>query len=650
MQLKDLVDKIDEYDDAYYNKHTQIISDKEYDGLKDTLKHLTKSFSPSNKKEEKLLVRCNDALSRVGAPPPKDGKWEKVIHDTPMGSLNKVNTPDELKDWFKKCNDLYKKNNNTDISPYGGVFLSTEKLDGASVSLKYEKGQFVQGGSRGGGGVGENITRNVRRMKGVPLKLPVDFTGYVRGEIVLKRSDLDKFPDISSARNGASGIASRIDGVGVEHLSVIVYSVEGKDFNREFDQFDFLESVGFDVPNYHLLSTLDDVVKLWQKYMDETRDSLDYEIDGLVIRLDEMATQLSLGDENHRPKGQIAFKFEAPEAQTTVRDIIWQVGDTGRITPVAEFDPVFLLGAEIRRASLYNVSNVENLGVDIGAEVLISRRNDVIPACESVVKPVGTVAKAPNKCPACGAATIRSGEYLLCTNKQSCPEQVKGRINKWVGELNILEWGEAILKKLIASGLVSDVADIYKLKVEDIESLDRMGNKSAVNLITELDKFREISLENFLGGLCIEGIATSSVKLVIDSGYDSLDKIQKMTINEFENIAGFGVVKAEQFYNGLKENKNRIDDIIAAGVKIKGKIIGALTGKSFCITGSLSMPRAKMQAMIIDNGGSVKSSVGKGLSYLICEDPSGSSSKLQAARKNGTKLISEKEFLGLCDA
>ena len=636
MDVKQLVDKIDEYDDAYYNKHNQIVSDQEYDGLKDTLKHLTDKLVPTNKKEEKLLVRCKDALSRVGAPPPKDGKWEKVVLQQAMQSLNKCNLPEELKKWYNECGD--------------GKLLVIDKLDGISISLEYKDGVFVQGATRGDSQIGEDITRNVRRMKGVPVKLNAPFTGYIRGEIVLKHSDWKQyFPELANPRNAASGLAKRISGEGVEHLSVLCYTVEGKDFNTEVEQLEFIQSLNLSAPKWTVVGDYTDATKLWRDYMDSIRALLDYDIDGLVVRINDIATQKALGEKNHRPKGQIAFKFEAPEARTTIRNIIWQVGDTGRITPVAEFDPIFLLGAEIRRASLYNVSNVENLGIDIGAEAVISRANDVIPVCKSVVKSTGTIADSPTKCPTCGSNTIRQGEYLICTNKQSCPGQVVGRLNKWIGELNILEWGEAILKKLIASGLVSDVADIYKLKVEDIESLDRMGNKSAVNLITELDKFREISLENFLGGLCIEGIATSSVKLIIDAGYDSLDKIQNMTISEFENITGFGLIKAEQFYNGLKENKDRIDNIIAAGVKIKGKVIGILTGKSLCITGSLSMPRAKMQAMIIEHGGSVKSSVGKGLSYLICEDPLGNSAKLQAAKKNGTKLISEKEFLEMCN-
>jgi DNA ligase (NAD+) len=630
-KLKEIVDKIDDCDDVYYNKHQKIISDQEYDGLKDTIQSCIKTFDPKKKSDEKLLIRMKDILSRVGAPPPKDGTWPKVSHLVPMGSLNKVNLPKELASWFAECGNK-------------GPLFVCEKLDGSSLSLQYDNGKFALGASRGGGDVGEDISRNVRRMKNIPTTLPEDFSGYIRGECILCHSDMIHFPDITSARNGASGIASRIDGDGVEHASVLVYTVEGKDFNTEVEQFKFLKKMGFKTPNYYLCNTLQEVVDLWNKYMVSVRDTLDYDIDGLVVRINDRMVQLALGEKNHRPKGATAFKFEAPEARTVIRDIIWQVGDTGRITPVAIFDEVNLLNAKITNASLYNISNVEKLKIDIGAEVIVIRANDIIPACKSVVKSTGTFAKAPDKCPCCGANTARQGEYLVCTNK-NCPAQKIGRLNKWIAELGIMEWGESILTKLIDAKLVSDIADLYKVKAEDIEKLDRMGEKSAKKLITEIDKYREVSLENFIGGLCIEGIGTSTVKLVIDAGYDDLNKIKAMTISQFANLAGFGVVRAEGFYYGMIENKQRMQDILDAGVKIKQKAQGNLNGLSFCFTGTMTTPRVKLQKLVEDNGGSFKKSVGKDLSYLVCEDPNGNSSKLKAAMKNGTKLISEAKFL-----
>lgn len=253
----------------------------------------------------------------------------------------------------------------------------------------------------------------------------------------------------------------------------------------------------------------------------------------------------------------------------------------------------------------------------------------------------------PIICPSCKTSLIYIGEYLICPNKETCPSQVIGRLNKWIKELGILEWGESILTKLIASGKVKDVADLYKLTAADISSLDRMGEKSAENLIKELDKYREVTLENFLGGLCIDGIATSMVKLIKDNGLDSLDLICKASPERFERIPGFGEKRAAAFHEGLASNANRILDILGAGVKIKEKVKGALTNIHVCFTGTMSTPRKKLQAMVAEAGGEIDKSVTKKTTYLVIDDPESTSDKAQAARKIGTKLISEKQFLDM---
>jgi len=634
--LKKLLDEIDKHDDAYYTKDKPIISDQEYDGLKDRLRTLGKQFTPKpgSKADEKVVIRLEDALTRVGAPPPKNGKWNKMTHEVPMGSLNKVNLPDELKDWHTKCGSAK-------------VLFITEKLDGISVSLKYERGELVMAGTRGDGETGEDITRNVRKMKGVPLHLKNGFTGHIRGEIVLKRSDWKKyFPEMANPRNGAGGTAKRVDGHKSQHLTVLSYTIEGLDFDTESEAFDHMRSMCFLTPNY-IVGDLKQAIAQWHKYMEKTRESLDYDIDGLVVRVNDRAHQFSLGEEGHRPKGAIAFKFEAPQARSITRAIPCQVGDTGQITPVAEFDEVELLGAKVKRASLHNFSLVKSLGINIGAEILVERANDVIPYVKAVTKKSGAPFQPPKKCPACGTPTKFVGEYLVCPNKADCPPQVIGRINKWVKELGILEWGESILTKLIESGKVEDVADIYKLTIADITSLDRMGEKGARKLLNELDKYRAVSLENFLGGLCIEGIATSTVKTIIESGYDTLDSILNLSIRELERIPGFGEKRAQAFHDGLIENADRIEAILKAGVQIKKRVTGKLTGSSFCFTGSMNTPRATLQKMAEEAGGTVKKSVGQGLSYLVIADPNSTSSKAQAARKLRTRLISEVEFLGM---
>lgn len=611
MRIKELETKIIQARNDYYNAHPTV-SDSVYDAWVDELTKL----DPNNK-----------AITAIGAP--VVSSWDKITHEVPMQSLNKAQTIDDFEKWAASC--------------AAKTFLICEKLDGISISLKFENGTLIQAATRGDGNIGENITSNVIKMNGI-CKLNKPFTGYIRGEIVLtKTMHKEHFPDYSSARNAASGISKRYDGTGSNHLTVISYSVEGEDFGSEQELFDTIKSYGLITPNYSI-GSISDVIKTWKEYQSDLRDKLDYDIDGLVIRINDRAQQLSLGEKNHRPMGAIAFKFDSPSAESVLRNIIWQTGDTGRITPVGEFDEVNLIGAKIQRASLYNYSYITSLGVDIGATILIKRANDVIPRIEEVIKGTGTVAKAPDTCPSCDGKVKNYGEYLICTNK-SCPPQVLGRLNIWIKELGILEWGEKVLRKALDANIISDVADLYTLDVEKLAGLDRMGKKSAENLIAELDKFREVPLENLIGGLGIENIATSTVKLVIGAGYDSLDKMFSLTISKIENISGFGETKAKAFYYGLAENKDRILAILKAGVKIKEKAQGNLNNKSFCFTGKSTLPRAKLHKLVEDNGGEVKKSVGKGLDYLVSADADSTSSKAQAAKKLGTQLITEEEFM-----
>ena len=424
MNLKDLLDQIDIHDNAYYNDFNPTISDQEYDGLKDRLGTLVKAFTkPENPIEEQLQIRAKKTLVRIGAPPPEHGDWPKYTHEFPADSLNKVNLPEELFVWHDKCGKP------TEL-------LDTEKIDGMSISLKYENGKLFCAASRGDGHIGENITANVSLMD-IPLRLTENFSGHIRGEIVLLKSMWKKhLPHMSNTRN-ATGLAKRHDGSDCQYLTIIAYTIEGKDFAKESEAYEYIKKLGFKIPNYRI-GTVQDSIVTWQEYMDTTRETLDYDIDGRVIIINDRAARFALGNEGRGPKGAIAFKFEAPEARTKITDIISQVGDTGIITPVAEFEEVELLGAKIKRASLHNFSLVKELGINIGAEVIVERCNDVIPGIKEVITPNNGYFHIPENCPACGTKTIRTGEYVRCPNKQTCPPQIIGKINKWVGELGIL--------------------------------------------------------------------------------------------------------------------------------------------------------------------------------------------------------------------
>ena len=390
-----------------------------------------------------------------------------------------------------------------------------------------------------------------------------------------------------------------------------------------------------------------DVNTHWRTYQDVDRIKLDYDIDGLVIRINDMAKQMALGDKDLRPKGAVAFKFDNEARESVIKDIIWQVGNSGRITPVAVVDPVQLVGAMVSRASVYNMSYIEELGLDIGATVLVVRANDVIPRIEEVIKSTGTIAIPPSKCPECNGPTFMEGENLICDNTLGCRSQIIGRIKNWVKELNLLEWGDTLIEKLVDAKKVITVADLYTLTVDDLATLDRMGDKSAQKCYDILWANKEIALEVFLGALSIPMIGQSTIKAIINAGCDTLEKFGQLTSSEFEQVPGVGPTKALSLETGLNDNQQIILSLLSNGVLLKDKVVGALSGKSVCFTGAMKMKRPLLEKMAADAGADVKSSVGKGLTYLIIADPNSTSSKAQAARKMGTALVTEDDFLEL---
>lgn len=617
-KIKQLEQKIMEARNDYYNDQPSV-DDSVYDLWCDELSKL----DPANK-----------ALICTGAPLPKISEWKKIKHEYIMSSLNKAQTIDEFKSWTKECNS----SNN---------FIAMDKLDGISISCKFNNGKLISAATRGSGDEGEDITANVVKMHGIN-NIKFNFTGILRGEIVLFKSIHSKyFNNYSNPRNAASGIAKRYDGEGSEHLTVIFYTIENNSFKTELDQLKWLNNNNIIIPKYKFCKSIDDVINEYTEYQNKIRGELDYLIDGLVIRINDIKYQKSLGLKSNNPKGQIAFKFPPDTAQTTITNLEWSVGNSGRISPVAKFNKVHLAGVEIEAASIYNYSYIKNLKLNIGAEVIVSRSNDVIPVILRTVKSPKTIAEYPKLCPSCNSSTIFNGEYLICQNKATCPAQKIGRINSWINELNILDWSEKTVQKFIDAGLVNDVADLYKLKKEQIENLDRMGPKLAEKMIKILDGHREVSLHNFIGGLGIEGVATSTAKSVIDAGYDTVDAFLSMSISDFKAIPKFGDIRAEAFYNGLKENKNRIKDILEAGVKIKARPKGNLKNKSFCFSGSSSLPRTQLHQLVEDNGGNVKKNIGRDLDFLVLADSSSTSSKAEGARKIGVKIISEEEFMAM---
>lgn len=649
--IDQIVDRLRHARRLYYSGAQTSMTDAQYDALEDRLREL----DPDNAFFRGVGFAASDA-------------FEKVTHTVPMTSLNKIQTEDELRTWLGGYPDKC------------GLVIS-EKLDGISVSLRYQQGKLVRAATRGDGEVGEDITRNVVKMKGIQAELPLSYTGHIRGEIVLLRSDWQAhFPTYVNPRNAASGIAKRLDGEGSEYLTVMCYQSIPDQLWRSYypnkdDELDEIQRLGLRTP-WWSLSVPELVMYHYNRYLSEARGALDYDIDGLVVELRSWHDMQAAGQRDHRPEGARAFKFPHDEAVTTLRSVEWQVGVTGRVTPVAKFDTVYLAGANISQATLNNVVYIRDDlgGLRLGDQITVSRRNDVIPCVEGVVMPgEGPEVLGPTECPCCGQQLQVDGRYTLCIN-DDCPAQVAGGIRRWCERLELKGWGPALINALCEAGWISDGADLYALDADHLAELDMAGRKvgdTAYIVMSELRTKTEVTLDVLVGSMGIKGIGRSMIRMLMAAGYDTLEKLEVLT---FEDIAGrpksvtneyydyeagatvefedtvfeggipnFGPNRAYNFVTGLPHKMPIIRRLLAAGVRLKTKsaTAGVLSGKTVCCTGFRDKD---LVAAVEAAGGMMKDSVGKGLTYLVAKDASGGSSKLQKAREQGTLVVSIDEM------
>jgi DNA ligase (NAD+) len=628
----ELGERLERYRASYY-AGTPAISDAAYDALEDELR---------------ALDPTHPVLAKVGSAELVT-EWEKARHLIPMGSLNKAVSEEELRGWLCRCEELLEKDK---LGPIGDDLFVAEKLDGISIEVVYRGGKLTDAITRGDGELGERITQNVARMKGVPPRLR-DPEGHVetrelsfRGEIILRLSDMKRpqFATVTSPRNAAAGTSKRFDGQGAEHLTVLFYDIaDHLDVVTEEEKFAFLRGLGFQTPQTKR-GSMEDVLALYDSYDKGLRAGLDYEIDGLVVYVNDLRTQALLGEVNRRPRGAVAFKFASPSKITTVLGIVWDTGPSGRVTPVALVAPIELAGGTIQRASLHNAANVRALGIGVGDEALVSRRNDVIPYVEEVVTKKGTPAEPPTVCPRCHAPLFPQGEYLLCRN-DDCPALIEGRIQNWVGAIGALEWGDKLIAQLVEAKLVREPADLYRLKVEDIAALDRRGEKSAKKCLTQLRSRLPLTLPVFIAALGMDNFALQTARLLVSAGYTSIEKMLAATEEELAAVNGLGAIKAANIVKGLRAREAEIGRLEDAGiVPVAPENAGPLAGMSFAFTGAQTRPRAELVAMVESNGGRVLSGVTKELGYLVIADPESASTKAEKARKYGTKLITEEQL------
>ncbi len=602
-----------------------------------------------------LVARAPDHPALAGALLPEGLDWPKARHEIPMGSLNKVNTADELIEWVTRCDQLAAA---LPREPISSALCVTEKLDGLSVEVVYAGGRVERAITRGDGTIGEQITPNVLRMEGVPATIADPRRLSVRGEIVLRRAQADAYRafrervrgplgDIS-LRNTAAGLAraNKPDMVaGVRYLTVYFYDLEGAEGLRtEKEKLELLRALGFTVPHV-AFGDREAIQAEFAAYAGGRRAALDYEIDGLVVRADDLDTATLLGDLNNRPRAAVAYKFESEMQVTKLLRVDWSTGDSGRITPVATVEPVRLAGAKVTQASLHNLANVERLGVDVGDEVLISRRNDVIPYVEKVVAKLaeGTAA-APSVCVSCQAPVAREGEYLTCKNLD-CPARRIGRLRQWIGRLELLNWGEKTLIRLFEEGLAREPADLYRITPEQLMALDGFGETTAKKLLEPLHALKKIPLDRFIAALGIESVSIETGSLLVRAGYDSMQRIAEATREDLAAIAGLGEIKADKIKEGVGGRLDEVARLAEVGVvPVAPKEGGPLAGLTFCFSGSHARPRKELEGIVEKNGGRVASGVTKGVAYLVLADANSTSSKAEKARKIGTVVIDEAGF------
>lgn len=629
-RIKELVSLITRYQASYYNGEGEV-SDAEFDRLWDELKALDPE---------------NPVLHKVGA---DSGNFAKLRHVMPMGSQEKAANPDEFLAWAEK--HVYDE------------YLVEYKLDGASLELQFEHGKLIYAVTRGDGTIGDDITVNARKMKGIVSVLKdssgqvIDYTGGIRGEVIMTHSvHKNKYPDKANCRNAANGLMKRKDGEGSENLNFISYdafAVTGdQPFNDEEEKINWLTACGFETVRLVICKTPAEVIDYRASIMEE-RSRIEYDIDGLVIKERQIN---HLDASRARPDRQIAFKFSLEEAVSTVREVEWSMNG-GTYTPVAIFDEVDLNGTKVKRASLANPDTMRALGIKIGSKVVVVKRGEIIPKIERILPEEEncTPVVFPQKCECCGTSLKDEGSRLFCPNKQ-CGKRVLHQLTKWVQTVDIRDLGESLIKSLYESGTVKSISDLYALTTEQLtpfflnEQSIAAEKKSlgAEKVYSSIQNHRRMSLSVFVAGFDIEGIGETTVEKLVSAGFDSIEKLLNMTEEEAARVSGFAEKMASIAVEGLVENSEEMKSLSNGIIEIESTAVGILSGKSFCFTGELvTMKRSDAEKIVKENGGTCKSSVTKDLSYLVTNDVSSGSSKNAKAAKLGIPVIDEKAFLAM---
>ena len=651
-RIDELVEIISYHNEKYYVQDSPEISDYEYDMLMKELIDIENSHPE--------LKRADSPSQRVGGRPLD--KFEKVVHSNHMLSLSNAFSEGELWDFDKRVRSSLEE----EVQYYVEF-----KIDGLSVGLTYEDGILGVGATRGDGVTGENITENLKTVRSIPLRLKESIDVKVRGEVFIPKDKFEELNDIqeenglqifANPRNAAAGSLRQLDPsvTAKRPLDIFVFNLESAD-HREFkthsETIDYMKTLGIKVNgNNKLCNDMNEVIEHIH-YWREHRDSLPYEIDGMVIKVNDLEQRESLGNTSKSPRWAIAYKFPAEQKKTRLNSITVQVGRTGTITPTAELEPVRVAGSTVSRATLHNEDYIREKDIRIGDMVIIQKAGDVIPEVVRVVKEERSGEevefKMPDRCPACGYETMRvEGESALkCTNI-SCPAQIRRGIIHFVSRnaMNIDGLGESIVTILLENGLIGDIADLYSLNKDELVQLERMGEKSAQNLMDAIEASKGNDLDRLVFGLGIKFIGAKAAK-ILSKNFESLDDIMAADFERLASLDEFGPKMAESTVEYFKneKNKNLVQKIKAAGVNTvslsggKSSENPIFDGMKIVLTGKLSsMSRDDAKVEIEGRGGKATSSVSKKTDFVLAGEDAGS--KLDKAISLGVKVVGEDDF------
>ena len=660
-KVEKLREKVNYHNYRYYVLDNPEVTDAEYDRLMRELESLEREYPD--------LVTPDSPTQRVGAQPVE--AFGTVRHAVPMLSIQNALSEDEVREWIGRVE--------RGLSGEKVRYSLEPKLDGLAVELVYEGGVLTVGSTRGDGHTGENITENLRTVKSIPLRLlgrkvKAPALIEVRGEVVIKRDDFERLNEerrkageepFANPRNAAAGSCRQLNPAitASRPLTIFIYGigrVEGLSFETHSEALDYLTELGLKVVDRRrVVDTCEEIFDFYGELL-EARETFPYEMDGLVIKVNSFVLQKRLGVRSRSPRYILAYKFPAHEGTTKLEDVVWQVGRTGALTPVAVLKPVGIGGVTVSRASLHNQDEIRRLDARIGDTVVVQRAGDVIPKVVRVVASKRTggekAPQVPEKCPVCNSGVIfTEGEVVPRCQNIACPAQVKGNIIHFAQRtaLDIDGLGEKLVDQLVDNGMIRDPGDLYSLKEEEVAALERMGRKSAENLISAIDKSRSAPFARVIYGLGIRHVG-EHVARVLAGHFSNIDQLASASVDELVGIPEIGPIVADSIYGYFREDHNRrfLGKLRDAGVRLeaeegpqKKRIFEGLT---FVFTGGLdTMTRDEAGEMVESLGGRASGSVSARTDYVVAgKDPG---SKLDKAKKLGIEIIDEEKFRRMCN-